>query len=138
MDNCIFCKIIKGEIPSFKVYEDDKVFVFADINPLTEGHCLLIPKQHAENIWEISNEDLAAIHKTAKKIAQGIKDSLNPEGIAFLQLNGKGVNQIVMHYHLHLLPRFSGKPEIDLTQWELKPGNMEEIKKTAEKIAAAI
>lgn len=138
MEDCIFCKIIKGEIPSFKVYEDDKVLAFEDINPISEGHTLIIPKNHAENLWEISAEDLAAIHLASKKVADAIKEALNPIGVAALQLNGRGANQVVMHYHLHLIPRSSGAPELPVTNWELKPGDMDAIRRTGEKIAAAI
>ena len=138
MDDCIFCKIVKGEIPSTKVYEDDKVFAFEDINPISDGHTLIIPKAHAENIWEINPDDLAAIHRASQKIAAGIKQALNPIGVACLQLNGRGVNQLVMHYHLHLIPRAEGAPEIKLTHWELVPGDMERITQIGAKIAAAI
>lgn len=138
MDNCIFCKIVKGEIPCFKVYEDEKVLAFEDINPISEGHTLIVPKSHAENLWEISEESLTAIHLASKKVARAIKEALRPTGVAVLQLNGKGANQVVMHYHLHLIPRLSGSPELPVTAWELKPGNMEAIKKTSERIAAAL
>ena len=138
MEDCIFCKIIKGEIPCIKVCEDDKVLAFADINPISTGHILIIPKTHAKNIWEISADDLAAIHRTSKKVADGIKKALNPLGVAALQLNGKGVNQVVMHYHLHLIPRLPDGPEIKMTKWELIPGDMEAIKATAAKISAAM
>ncbi len=138
MEDCIFCKIIKGEIPTFKVYENDKVFAFEDINPISAGHTLVIPKKHAKNLWEIPGEDLTAVHLASQKIIQAIKYALNPTGVACLQLNGKGANQVVMHYHLHLIPRLSGEPELPVTNWELKQGNMEAIKQTAEKIAAAI
>ena len=138
MEDCIFCKIIKGEIPSYKVYEDDRVFAFEDINPIAEGHTLLIPKIHAQDLWEIPAEDLSAVHRASKKIIQAIKDSLNPTGVVCLQLNGRGVNQIVMHYHLHLIPRTAGGPEIPVCEWELKKGDMEAIKRTADRIAAAI
>jgi len=138
MEDCIFCKIIKGEIPSFKVYEDEKFFAFEDINPISEGHTLIIPKKHAENLWEIPGEDLTAVHLASQKIVQAIRDSLNPTGVACLQLNGRGANQIVMHYHLHLVPRVSGGPELPISCWELNQGDMEAIKQTAEKIAAAI
>lgn len=138
MEDCIFCKIIRGEIPSFKVYEDDKVFVFMDINPVSNGHTLVIPKRHAENIWEISEEDLSAIHAASKKIAAAMKETIASDGIAFLQLNGKAVNQLVMHYHLHLIPRSGSEPELKMTNWELAPGNMDEIKNTCEKISAAL
>ena len=138
MENCIFCKIVKGEIPSFKVYEDDKVFAFEDINPVSVGHTLIIPKNHAENLWEIQGDDLAAIHLASQKIIRAIKKVLNPAGVALLQLNGRGANQVVMHYHLHLMPRSAGAPELPVTVWELKQGDMDTIKKTAEKIAASI
>ncbi len=138
MEDCIFCKIIKGEIPSFKVYEDEKVFAFEDINPISQGHTLVIPKHHAENLWEIPGEDLTAVHLASQKIIQGIKDALNPTGVACVQLNGRGVNQVVMHYHLHLVPRTGGEPEPPVCTWELKEGDMDAIKETAEKISAAI
>jgi histidine triad (HIT) family protein len=138
MEGCIFCKIVRGEIPCFKILEDDRVLSFADVNPINTGHTLIIPKRHAENIWEIDGEDLAAIHRASLKIAKAMKTSLNPDGIAFLQLNGRAVNQIVMHYHLHLIPRKSSDPKLTMTEWELIPGDMTAIGKTAEKIAAAI
>ena len=138
MEDCIFCKIIKGEIPSFKVYEDDRVFAFEDINPISEGHTLVIPKRHAQDLWEIPGEDLAAVHLASKKIIRAIKKALNPTGVACLQLNGRGVNQVVMHYHLHLVPRTDGDPELPLTTWEIRQGDLEKIKQTADNIVAAI
>ena len=137
MEDCIFCKIIQGEIPCFKVYEDNDCLAFADINPIAEGHTLVIPKTHAENLWEITGESLAAVHKASKKVIQGIKDALDPDGVAALQLNGRGVNQTVMHYHLHLIPRLKGNPPLPM-HWELKQGDMNAIGLTAGKIAAAI
>jgi histidine triad (HIT) family protein len=116
MAECLFCRIVKGEIPCFKVYEDDRVLAFEDINPISEGHTLVIPKGHAENLQE----------------------ALEPTGVAVLQLNGKGANQVVMHYHLHLIPRLSGSPELPVTAWELQPGDMESIRETAAKIAGAV
>ena len=138
MEDCIFCKIVKGDIPCFKVYEDDRVLAFEDVNPISEGHTLIIPKAHAENIWEISGEDLTAIHLASKKVADAINEVLNPAGVAVLQLNGRGVNQVVMHYHLHLIPRVSGGPELKMTAWELIPGDMDAIKQTSDRIAAAM
>jgi histidine triad (HIT) family protein len=138
MEDCIFCKIVKGEIPSFKVYEDDQVFAFEDINPVSLGHTLIIPKKHAENLLHIPSEDLSAIHLASQKIARAIREAVDIDGIACLQLNGRGVNQVVMHYHLHLIPRSQNAPELPMTTWELKQGDMDEIKKAAEKIAAAL
>ena len=138
MEDCIFCKIIEGKIPSFKVYEDDKVFAFEDINPIAQGHTLIIPKVHAENLWEIPDDYLMAVHLASRKIIRAIKEVLNPIGVACLQLNGSGANQVVMHYHLHLMPRIEGNPELPVTTWELKQEDMEEVKQTADRIAAAI
>ena len=138
MGDCIFCKIIAGEIPSFKIYEDDKVFAFADINPINNGHTLIIPKNHAENLWEIAPEDLTAIHEASLNIAKAMKKALQPEGIAVLQLNGRAVNQVVMHYHLHLIPRCAGDPDLKMTEWELVPGDMKVIEETAGKITQAL
>ena len=138
MGDCIFCKIVEGEIPCFKVYEDDVVLAFEDINPISEGHTLIIPKRHAQNLWEIPAEDLTAIHLASQKIALAIKEVLNPAGVAVLQLNGRGVNQAVLHYHLHLMPRTKESAELSVSCWDLKPGDMEAIKQTAGKIASAI
>ncbi len=138
MDDCIFCKIIKGEIPSVKVYEDDRVFAFEDINPIRDGHTLIIPKVHAENIWEMAAEDMAAVAEAAKKLGEAIRTALNPEGIACLQLNGRAVNQLVMHYHFHLIPQKEDDPELTMTSWKLVAGDMDRIRKTGEKIAAAV
>jgi len=138
MEGCIFCKIVRGAIPSFKVYEDERVYAFADINPITDGHTLIIPKAHAENLWEISDKNITAIHRASKKIAAAMQAVLGPVGIAVLQLNGKVVNQVVMHYHLHLIPRAEKGPTLKMTEWELIPGDMDKIKSIGDKIAAAI
>lgn len=138
MEECIFCKIIRGEIPSFKVYEDDKVFAFEDINPISPGHTLVIPKKHAQDLWEIPDDYLAAVQLASRKIIHAIKEALDPTGVACLQLNGPGANQVVMHYHLHLVPRAQGAPVLPITMWELKEGDMDAIKQTGEKIAAAM
>ena len=138
MAECIFCRIVKGELPCFKVYEDERVLAFEDINPIAEGHTLIIPKRHAENLWEISAEDLAAIHLVSKKVAHALREVLKPTGIAVLQLNGQGAKQVVLHYHLHLVPRLPGTPPLPITNWDLQPGNKESLRKTAEKISETL
>lgn len=138
MSDCVFCKIIKGEIPCFKIFEDDTVLAFADINPLSRGHLLIIPKRHIENMWEATEEELVTVMRTAKRLIHAIKDAINPDGVAVLQLNGKAVNQVVMHYHFHLIPRSKEEGKLSMTEWELIPGNMEQIKQTAAQITAAI
>ena len=134
MEGCIFCKIIKGEIPSFKIYEDEQVYSFADINPMAEGHTLIIPKKHARDLWEIDEESLMAVHRASKKIINAITDALQPVGIATMQLNGESVGQSVFHYHLHFIPRLEGNPPLPISGWELIPGDMAKINEIAEKI----
>jgi len=138
MEDCIFCKIVEGEIPCFKIYEDENVWAFADINPINTGHTLIIPKNHADNIWEISEDDLTAVLRASIKVAKAMQASIQPDGIACLQLNGRAVNQLVMHYHLHLVPRKVDDPKLTITEWELVPGDMKLVRETAEKIAAAV
>ena len=138
MEDCVFCKIIRGELPCFKVYEDDKVLAFEDINPADDGHTLVVPKRHAQDLWEIPGDDLSAIHLASRKIARAIRDALRPAGVVALQLNGRGVNQVVMHYHLHLIPRRSEGPELSMMTWGIKHSDVETLKQTAEKIASAI
>lgn len=138
MAECVFCRIVKGDLPCFKVYEDERVLAFEDINPIAEGHTLIIPKRHAENLWEISDEDLAAIHLVSKKLAQALRKAMKPTGIAVLQLNGQGAKQVVLHYHLHLVPRMPGTPPLPITNWDLRPGDKEAMKETAGKISEAL
>ncbi len=103
-DDCIFCKINKKEIPSYTIYEDDDFRVFLDINPITNGHVLLVPKKHIENMFELDDKMIAKIYKTAKKVYDILKEKLNIEGYTLIQNNGHG--QDVKHYHLHLIPRY--------------------------------
>ncbi len=138
MEGCIFCKIVQGQIPCFKIFEDDRVLAFADINPILPGHTLIIPKAHAENLWQIAEADLMAVQRASQKIAAAMQQSLQPAGIACLQLNGRAVNQVVMHYHFHLIPRRAADPELSMTAWELIPGDMNRIQETAAAIAAAL
>lgn len=136
MQSCIFCKIAKGEIPAVKVYEDEKVLAFMDINPINDGHTLVIPKKHAENIFEISPEDLSEVISIAHKIARAIKNSLNPEGLTVVQLNGRIAGQVVPHFHVHLIPRKEDDPL--KISWMMIPGDMDKIKATAEKIRSIL
>ena len=138
MDDCIFCKIVKGEIPSIKIYEDENVIAFMDINPVSEGHALVIPRIHTENLWEIPEATLSAVHSVSKTIVHAMTRAMGPVSVAAVQLNGRGVNQVVMHYHLHLIPRASDGEALKLTAWEMIPGDMDAINRTGAAIAAAI
>ncbi len=137
MSNCIFCKIVSGEIPSVKVYEDEKVMAFMDINPLNDGHTLVIPKRHFETLLEIDPEDLSATIKAAQKIAKAIQKALNPDGITVIQLNKKAAGQMIPHLHLHLIPRWEGDG-LKISSWELVAGDMEKIKEIGEKIKTSL
>ena len=105
MEDCLFCKIIKGEIPSKKLYEDDKVFVFLDINPSTTGHMLIIPKNHFVTIDDIDMDTLTYIYEIIReRLIPLVKDKLNAKGLTIVQNNGEG--QEVKHIHFHLIPRY--------------------------------
>lgn len=134
--DCIFCRIIAGEIPSFKVYEDEETLAFMDINPANDGHCLVIPKEHSPNLYEVSDAAFAATARSAKKVARAVDKVVRPDGINLVQANGEGALQSVFHFHLHVLPRINGD-ELKIN-WGHRPGDIEKIKALGEKIAAAV
>jgi histidine triad (HIT) family protein len=105
--DCIFCKIVAGEIPAHKIDEDDKTLAFMDINPWTRGHALVIPKEHSRNIYDIEPEDLAAMHITGQRVAKRMRDRLHAEGINILQSSEPIAMQTVFHTHAHVIPRYS-------------------------------
>ncbi|MFA5432283.1 MAG: HIT domain-containing protein [Candidatus Paceibacterota bacterium] len=105
MEDCIFCKIISNEIPSYKIYEDDLALAILDINPLSKGHVLIIPKKHAKDIFEIEENYLERIILIAKKVAKKIKDVLGVDGVNFYHASGIHAEQSVFHFHLHVIPR---------------------------------
>jgi histidine triad (HIT) family protein len=105
MSDCIFCKIVNHELPCFKVYEDELVLAFLNINPVTDGHTLIIPKKHYENIFEIDEETIERVGSVSKKIALKMKEVLNIDSINIFQSNGESAEQEIMHYHMHLIPR---------------------------------
>ncbi len=133
-ENCIFCKIVDGIIPCFKVYEDDRILAFMDINPLNPGHALVIPKEHSATIFDISPEDYGRISIVAARIAVAVKNVMRPDGINIMQLNGKAANQVVPHVHMHVTPRWFGDG-LAISEWEPVPGNMEIIRKNARLIS---
>ena len=106
MTDCIFCKIINGDIPSVKVYEDEHVFAFMDIAPLTKGHTLLIPKQHVADLFDMPEDVARNLYASAPKIANALKAAFNPQGMNTVNNNGAFAGQTVFHYHLHLIPRY--------------------------------
>ena len=106
-DDCIFCKIAAGEIPSRKLYEDEDFVVILDLNPTSKGHALIIPKEHYANLYEIDEEVAAKAMKLAKKMALKMTDVLGCDGFNLLQNNGESAGQTIFHFHMHLIPRYS-------------------------------
>ncbi len=106
MIDCIFCKIIKGEIPAEKIYEDDKVFAFLDLKPVSRGHALIIPKVHAADIVEASDEIAADVINQTKRIAPIIQKIVNAEGFTISSNRGEAAGQSVFHLHFHIIPRY--------------------------------
>jgi len=132
--DCIFCKIIRGEIPSFKLFEDDSVLAFMDINPVNPGHSLVIPKFHTPNIFEAPPEWAAVTINGVQRLARAVEKTVSPDGINILQANGPGAAQSVFHLHMHVVPRKNGD-ELSMN-WGIRPDDMAEIEALAADIRA--
>jgi len=132
MEDCIFCKIVEGNVSSSKVYEDDKVISFLDIMPANKGHCLVVPKKHSQSLMEMDDEELLSTIKAAKKVARAISLSFGNGSYNLVMNNGKEAGQIVNHAHIHLIPRFQ-KDRLRL-KWSHLQYEDNEIKDYAEKI----
>ncbi|MDF2538023.1 MAG: hypothetical protein K0S76_1044 [Herbinix sp.] len=105
-NNCIFCKIIAGEIPSATLYEDEDFKVIMDIFPAAKGHAIILPKKHCENLYELEDASAEKVMKVARMVAAAIKAELNCDGLNLLQNNGEVAGQTVFHFHIHLIPRY--------------------------------
>ena len=123
---CIFCKIINGEIPSLKIYENEYVYSFLDINPCSIGHTLIIPKKHFENIFDMDEQYASEIFKAATHISNLLKEKLNADGVNLINNSGEVAHQAVFHFHLHVIPRYKNdglnfiQPTLKLDQDYLK------------------
>ena len=104
--DCIFCKIVKGEIPCSKVFENEKFFAFLDIGPVNKGHTLVIPKKHYKNLFDMPEEELKGYMEAIQKVSKAIIKGVNAEGISINMSNEEAAGQVVMHTHVHLIPRF--------------------------------
>ncbi len=136
MSDCIFCKIVAGQIPCTKVYEDEAVLAFMDIGPISLGHTLIIPKKHYEAIRQMSAEEAAALFRMVPVLAAAVQDALKAEGLNVLQNNGRVAGQAVEHLHVHLIPR---RPEDGLGyHWPAKKADFEVLAKQAEEIRKRI
>lgn len=105
-NDCLFCKIIVGEIPSEKVFEDERTYAFLDIHPINKGHTLVVPKTHAENIHDISSTDFCTLMETVRNLAPVVKKAVGADGINIGMNNGGAAGQIIFHTHVHIIPRF--------------------------------
>jgi histidine triad (HIT) family protein len=133
--DCIFCKIMKGEIPCTKIYEDENVLSFLDIGPVNKGHALVIPKEHHETLLDMPDGLLCEVAKTVKKVSKAVKEGMGVEGFNIIQSNFKVSGQLVPHYHVHIIPRL----ETDgLKHWPQGKYEEGEADKVAEKIKALI
>ncbi|RYL93041.1 HIT family protein [Sporolactobacillus sp. THM7-4] len=133
--NCIFCKIIKGEIPSAKVYEDEDVFAFLDLSQVTMGHTLIIPKVHQKDIFHLEPEIAAKLFKHVPVIARAIQEAFHPVGMNILNNNSELAGQSVFHYHIHLIPRYGNT---DTFSFSFQPHTDDYSNEQRSKIAAAI
>ena len=133
-ENCIFCKLANGEIPTNKIYEDEAFTVILDASPATRGHALILPKEHFANLYEISDETAAKALPLAKKLIKHMKEVLNCDGFNVLQNNGETAGQTVFHFHMHLIPRYAGKEQI--LNWSHETFTDDEMKEIAESLKA--
>lgn len=129
-EDCIFCKIAGGDIPSKTLYEDGQFRVILDLAPATKGHALIIPKEHYANIYEIPHETAAGVMKLAKTMAEQMTEKLGAKGFNLLQNNGEAAGQSVMHFHMHLIPRYDGDgQQLFREQPAVSQEELEEIKR---------
>ena len=132
----IFAKIASGEIPAFKVYEDDQALAFMDINPASRGHTLVISRGEFPDLFDIPADTLAAVARATQVVAHGIRSALRPDGLNIIQNNGAAAGQVVFHYHVHVIPRWEGDRAVRL--WHPQPGDTGDLRALAEQIRSAI
>ena len=133
-DVCLFCKIVAGDIPSTRVFEDERTIAFMDINPGTRGHLLVIPREHSADLLEIGEEDLAACALTAQRMARLVKERLAADGVNLVNSCGSVAWQTVYHFHIHVIPRYVGDPL--RLPWQPAPGDRDEIAAAARELSA--
>ena len=138
--DCLFCAIVAGDIPSTKVYEDEMTYAFMDIAPASEGHCIVVPKNHTRDILEIDTTDLHAVVDTGQKLARRVTEVLGAGGVNLLNNRGATAWQSVFHFHLHVIPRYTDKTKDRLVlPWEPEvPGDMDAIADLSGRISAAL
>ena len=132
---CIFCKIVAGAARCHRVFEDDRVLSFMDIQPVGDGHLLIVPKAHFESLLEADDASLSAVVQLSRRLALALKRALGPDGIGVHQLNGAAAGQTVFHYHMHLIPRNHGDP---IAFHGRKAGDPARLAENARRIAAEL
>lgn len=135
-DNCIFCKLANKDIPTNIIYEDDRFTVILDASPVTKGHALILPKNHAANIYELPDEDASAVFVLAKKLATKMTEILHCDGFNIVQNNGEVAGQTVFHFHMHLIPRYLNDGNQDKLTWNHAEFTPEEIAEIAAELRA--
>jgi histidine triad (HIT) family protein len=134
--DCLFCKIINGEIPCYKIYEDEDFLAFLDIHPVNLGHTLIVPKTHFVNIFDAPTESLEKIGLIVKKVAEAVKVGTGAEGVNLMMNNNKEAGQLIFHAHLHVIPRFAGD---GLTHWSSQTSYQEaDFKQIQERISRSV
>lgn len=133
-NDCIFCKIVAGEIPSRTIYEDESFKVILDASPASKGHALILPKEHYANIFEIDEDVLAKAAKLAKRLAVHMAEVLECEGFNLLQNNGEIAGQTVFHFHMHLIPRYQNMKNKDILYWTHEKFSDEEMDEVCERL----
>jgi len=136
MSDCVFCKIVAGQIPSTRVYEDGSTLVFMDIGEVNPGHVLVTVKPHVEDIFGLNDALAAAVFRTAARVARAVQKAYSPEGVTLYQANGEAAGQTVFHFHLHLVPRYA-QDGMRLT-WPAKNPPREQLEANAAKLRAAL
>ena len=132
MEECVFCKIAEGELPCYKLYESELVLAFLDINPITRGHALVVPKRHVEKLSQLSEEEVKEVFSTAAKLAEAAVSALGAKGVNFWVNQGSVAGQVVKHFHAHVVPRYAeGEIKIEVRGEKLSE---EEMKSIAEKV----
>jgi histidine triad (HIT) family protein len=129
--DCIFCRIVAGAVPSTTIAQTERAIAFMDINPVTHGHALVVPREHSTDLLDITAEDLAACVHLAQEIATRARDRLGSDGVNLLNCSGVEAWQSVFHFHLHVIPRFKDQPGKDAIglPWEQVPGKVDEIQR---------
>jgi histidine triad (HIT) family protein len=136
MGGCIFCRIVAGEAPAQRLYEDERTLAIMDVNPITRGHVLVIPKAHAADLFSLGEEDYQAVMRTVRRVGFAAREAFKPDGLNLLQSSGRVAFQVVFHFHVHVLPRYEG--DALRLRWIPRGAESHEIDQAADDLRSAI